>query len=553
LIKEPSVPLSLRLSGQLLHGVARIHQKKVTYLADDCSDALLKIKMAFRPGVVNLSAQDANATPSKINAPSLGAGDEELQSPVAKRSSGTKNRFQNVEPKIEDDWMKMTPVHTSRRSITRQHVPFDDTDNKSVTTIDEKEEPWAEFPMVPEDDASSIEVLRKADDSKSVIASENLAASNDGFDYGSGYVGNDDFIPMSDNASAAMPPNGEQGDDENPWKLDSSRANRTSWIADIIDDEDENQKPKHATPSRPKKKATADDDSKIVDTSRKKQTGSVLKRKKKVEVCELSNEHIQTGLSDVTDITVERNNSAEHLVYENKLRSQGYDVRFSTIGFDSGMQTPSTPGLHPLLARLFAMNKKQVPSGSGESEALPEEEEDIEVARGVKDASTPQHANQNDSGINYGDDNYIPGDSYDDFRPSDPAADGANANSGMDDGQAELELTFREELHETTGSAGSANEAAVNNASDSTGESEKWNPQTVKVMKLLREKLSESPSISYQDLAAGQKRTIVAKAFFEVLQLASRGMIDVEQAKPFGEITIAPGTKFENILPGEAT
>lgn len=39
------VPLALRLNGQLLLGVVKIYKKKAGYLLEDCSEALLKIKM----------------------------------------------------------------------------------------------------------------------------------------------------------------------------------------------------------------------------------------------------------------------------------------------------------------------------------------------------------------------------------------------------------------------------------------------------------------------------------------------------------------------------
>ena len=45
-----TIPMALRLSGQLLLGVARIYSRKAKYLVDDCNDALTKIKMTFRPG-----------------------------------------------------------------------------------------------------------------------------------------------------------------------------------------------------------------------------------------------------------------------------------------------------------------------------------------------------------------------------------------------------------------------------------------------------------------------------------------------------------------------
>ncbi|KDQ21506.1 hypothetical protein BOTBODRAFT_25950 [Botryobasidium botryosum FD-172 SS1] len=51
------VPMALRLSGQLLLGVVRIYSRKAKYLLDDCNEALLKIKLAFRPGIVDMTEE----------------------------------------------------------------------------------------------------------------------------------------------------------------------------------------------------------------------------------------------------------------------------------------------------------------------------------------------------------------------------------------------------------------------------------------------------------------------------------------------------------------
>ncbi|KAI2628972.1 Rec8 like protein-domain-containing protein [Xylaria nigripes] len=48
IIRPNQAPLALRLSGQLLLGVVRMYSRKARYLLDDCNEALLKIKMAFR-------------------------------------------------------------------------------------------------------------------------------------------------------------------------------------------------------------------------------------------------------------------------------------------------------------------------------------------------------------------------------------------------------------------------------------------------------------------------------------------------------------------------
>lgn len=55
IIGEEVEIMALRLSGQLLLGVVRIYSRKAKYLLDDCNEALLKIKMAFRPGVVDMT------------------------------------------------------------------------------------------------------------------------------------------------------------------------------------------------------------------------------------------------------------------------------------------------------------------------------------------------------------------------------------------------------------------------------------------------------------------------------------------------------------------
>lgn len=66
---QESVSMALRLSGQLLLGVARIYSRKAKYLVDDCNDALLKIKMTFRPGAtaaVDMPADQANVAKGAI-------------------------------------------------------------------------------------------------------------------------------------------------------------------------------------------------------------------------------------------------------------------------------------------------------------------------------------------------------------------------------------------------------------------------------------------------------------------------------------------------------
>jgi hypothetical protein len=52
--------MALRLSGQLLLGICRIFSRKTRYLLEDCNEALLTLKMAFRPGVVDMVQEQTN-------------------------------------------------------------------------------------------------------------------------------------------------------------------------------------------------------------------------------------------------------------------------------------------------------------------------------------------------------------------------------------------------------------------------------------------------------------------------------------------------------------
>lgn len=48
-IVNPVAPLALRMSGHLLLGVVRIYSRKVKYVLHDCTEAMLKLQMAFHP------------------------------------------------------------------------------------------------------------------------------------------------------------------------------------------------------------------------------------------------------------------------------------------------------------------------------------------------------------------------------------------------------------------------------------------------------------------------------------------------------------------------
>lgn len=55
------VPIALRLSGQLLLGVARMYSRKAKYLMDDATETLSKVRLAFRAAGSNSREVDMAA------------------------------------------------------------------------------------------------------------------------------------------------------------------------------------------------------------------------------------------------------------------------------------------------------------------------------------------------------------------------------------------------------------------------------------------------------------------------------------------------------------
>ncbi|NXN19766.1 RD21L protein, partial [Indicator maculatus] len=68
-IISPKFTIALRTSGHLLLGVVRIYHRKAKYLLADCSEALTKMKTAFRPGLVDLPEENFEAAYQSVTLP----------------------------------------------------------------------------------------------------------------------------------------------------------------------------------------------------------------------------------------------------------------------------------------------------------------------------------------------------------------------------------------------------------------------------------------------------------------------------------------------------
>ena len=85
-------------------------------------------------------------------------------------------------------------------------------------------------------------------------------------------------------------------------------------------------------------------------------------------------------------------------------------------------------------------------------------------------------------------------------------------------------------------------------ANNSTSTASKWHPHTRKVYQLMREELqdkSATTTASFQSLTEGCSRRTAAAIFFEVLQLKTWDILEVDQKSAYGDIVLTTGPKFE--------
>mmetsp|Transcript_43079 Transcript_43079/g.47952 ORF Transcript_43079/g.47952 Transcript_43079/m.47952 type:complete len:797 (+) Transcript_43079:217-2607(+) len=164
-IMNPSVPLALRLSGHLLLGVVRIYSRKVKYVLNDCTEAMLKLQMAFsKQGGAQVTQLDGSGTNIK------GVGGRELlsdkEAPTHQLVSnfGEYDQVHVVEgfclPLPEDnEWIlaEDDDVENAGGLLLTAHLPTGGTTQQKSRGVSPEqhlppEETWAAFDPDGEDD-----------------------------------------------------------------------------------------------------------------------------------------------------------------------------------------------------------------------------------------------------------------------------------------------------------------------------------------------------------------------------------------------------------------
>ena len=179
-IMNPSVPLALRLSGHLLLGVVRIYSRKVKYVLNDCTEAMLKLQMAFSSGKQQSQLlEDPNAARELL---------QEMDGQHLVPNFGEFDKVHVVEgfclPLPEDnEWILAEdedepPTSQNNQLLLAAHLPKskNNWNSPDQREEEEEEEQWAPFDPDNEDDdeedennnnsrVSDIEIVRAANES----------------------------------------------------------------------------------------------------------------------------------------------------------------------------------------------------------------------------------------------------------------------------------------------------------------------------------------------------------------------------------------------------
>ncbi|EQC31642.1 hypothetical protein SDRG_10807 [Saprolegnia diclina VS20] len=543
-IANPVVPLALRVSGHLLLGVTRIYNRKVNYLFTDCSEALVKIKMAFRPGVVDLPEAQTTANLSAINVASFGEFDAQMPYDI-----------QTLAAPSLTEWMT-TPSQTQAR---RQDITLADTSNPSVYSNDSFNAhdsfgnndsfgggDWQPFDVEdqPNNDLdtsgiSDVERGRNAADVSGLSIRADLDASIDNLQK------DDDGVDLfQDDKDDDV----EMGDPDAPEMVDD--VSMPDIDMQLVDDQFDTGGI-DVEPTSPMA------DSQLLDFAMhgvENPTEAMPKRQRKRKIgqdsmTELSSAVIKKGLKDVSDIVRVRDGRGTK---RQKLQQQPIDA----------LLKPSTSGLNAQLQSMFKVTMKHA--------KLPDPITDMQKENEEKEAETSEHetierTRRQATSVSY---NEVDEDVDDvqqapeapkeqaDFEFGGPGdEDDVHADHGleMDDERSMDDVLVGQDglpMDLDLSLAPASNPEATQAVDAPSTSTHKWHPHTVKVMKVLRTSMQDHDSVSYQQLAKSTRsRRTAAALFFELLQLKTLDLVDVNQPTAYGNIHVTKTDRFADYIP----
>lgn len=604
-VLNPSAPLALRVSGHLMLGIVRIYSRKVKYLMTDCTEAMWKIKLAFRPGNVDLGADAHTAPPTTTDDPRFygnvvpdtdypeladTAFDPELL-PNYHTLKAARGRTIGTLQDTTQDEMDISGIERDREGSSIR--------SPSTSARRGGEEGLLDIPgQIPGEDswrrstskgsrASDVEVMRGE------ISRSTLSGARPSISHAFG----DDEIPAFNDDDVGF------GDAEAPALDDEGYGADDGYVPQFGDDEEQQQRGDEEGVAEKEDEemdvGAGDEDVVNKKKEKEKEKEKTAAKKKGVKKAKVTVD-TKTQLSAQTLKDHQTN-------YEGILRRPigaplpRVLLPEETMTVEQRMALPGIRGLCPELMELFqaTMSMDPIPiplksrfdtGAAGGPGAVSAAAADIsasvaeaEVARGAPSAPTSARRPsilpgagagpggderyedsyqagdddfQGPGNVGYDDDAnyYDPGQNIDDL-PSHPAADDEDVYraattptlpSRAGRPKATPSSTKLGALA-TTDKAGKTGETSEEHKSGEQGSITTWNERTAEVFGILKKEFSDKEIVTFSELSAGISRRVAAGSFMEVLQLKTWGYIDVQQDEPFADITIMPTIKMDAI------
>ncbi|KAH6914137.1 Rad21 protein, partial [Coprinopsis sp. MPI-PUGE-AT-0042] len=581
--------MALRLSGQLLLGVVRIYSRKAKYLLDDCNDALLKIKMAFRPGLVDLTEDQLNINKTSITL-QANTVDLDLLLPDVNWDMDFIERplrdYGQHQAQVEDITL---PQGTGLDFATQD--PFDVGPSDGIGSQDFLDVDlgidWDDVPQRANDDAMSVDesvgVGRDAASARSLIEFPQLNGISKGVDLDMHSIRSLSRDPSEQPFQPTMemdfPDFGgmDLGDlgigfdepvGEVPKEVSSRASSPLTDVPDTPAPVDENQLPEIPL-EQPKAARKPREKKQIIDS-----------------VTELYDSAQAGPMKDVSNIVTEqrylpRSSLAMRLL---QIREDPLAHFLATKSTPNGaMFSAGPPGLAPELAELFlrpvetGTEKRRyvsVKEDGSKRIRLEEEEEEVEAGRRAMSA-VPSIAGMSDR---LGADPNATGD----FEFADQTGPLDDYQLELPNEEAEIELpkarsvsavpSIRSRLSTPAGDGWMEGEESYADATcpiamfdsrqtqtqeeqeaetQEIPEEKGYSKNTVKALGFIRKELQTASeadmgdaSMSFNAMATKASRRAASSFFFELLVLGTRDCVKVEQGGPFEDIAISAKPKL---------
>eukprot|EP00339_Tiarina_fusa_P026359 CAMPEP_0117011138 /NCGR_PEP_ID=MMETSP0472-20121206/9640_1 /TAXON_ID=693140 ORGANISM="Tiarina fusus, Strain LIS" /NCGR_SAMPLE_ID=MMETSP0472 /ASSEMBLY_ACC=CAM_ASM_000603 /LENGTH=580 /DNA_ID=CAMNT_0004713851 /DNA_START=193 /DNA_END=1931 /DNA_ORIENTATION=+ len=532
-IVNPSVPLALRVSGHLLLGVVRIYSRKVKYVLNDCTEAMLKLQMAFAPNArgKELLEQDGTATTTTI------------------ANFGEFGQVHVVEgfalPLPDDEeWILAEDTEIVQMPSQSEVAAQDDEGYLAP-----EEETWV--PFNPDDDeegndpfhgslVSEVEYGRDQDNSMQSQALDTSALSANKDATAAEDDDEDLVVPFDDDSEAPDAAMADTMADPTPQTplLDNSMTQLS---------EGGDAAPLPASPPKPRRR----------------------KRRKVVvdnEHTELSNEHIKSMLGDTDDIVRRQIHPAEDYDGDEGQEQDSNDGGGTPVLTEPFLARDLNPALQQLWTDAFYQAlDRPCPFEREEAAALEGEGAAVD-AEGQRRAASEDDDDDDSVGTGIG--GPAPGEEEGDKQDEESEDGGFSVN--MDDQEeVDLQPVEMEESSEDEqpkdpelSQLGMVNDIFLDSddeddetreaIGDQSSSTTKWHKHTVTVLQLLQrrmltseeEEVEKPQEVAFQDIANNCTRRMAASVFFETLQLKTWDFIDVEQDEEYGAIKISPGMRF---------